>query len=449
MQLGARDGSSAPNGSSISRIGGSAASARATPTRCRWPPDSSSRPAASRTSAAGKADQRRAARPRARAMRAGSQPSSRGTTAMFSADGHVRKEPDLLEDVADPPAQLERIPLARVARPRPARRRASGTISRLIELEQRALAGAAAADEGDRLARGDVEVEPPRSTAPAAARDDVHAAQRKSAGAISRTDRRHPSRLVRSHNMRPEARPGTVRRLSSKAMLLLARRERRPRRAGRKCRPSAIFHAAAAVQLEAGDEHHVRRRRAAEGSPRRADTNGASRGRAEVGTARDPPNTYDEAAAESASCPVAPSKSLRDRRHAAWAGCTRRQPRRERAASRRTPACATTPGADVDARARVEQRQRRRPVAGLRVSQRVTAAGVEPAGPRHAAAKLEPRLCGDAGARHGRGLPMEQDDQRRGRAAANRRHFGDHFHLDRRRRAAARAPPRAGRRWPA
>ena len=34
-------GSSAPNGSSISRIGGSTASARATPTRWRWPPDSS------------------------------------------------------------------------------------------------------------------------------------------------------------------------------------------------------------------------------------------------------------------------------------------------------------------------------------------------------------------------------------------------------------------------
>ena len=35
-------GSSAPNGSSMSRIGGSTASARATPTRCRCPPDSSS-----------------------------------------------------------------------------------------------------------------------------------------------------------------------------------------------------------------------------------------------------------------------------------------------------------------------------------------------------------------------------------------------------------------------
>ena len=34
-------GSTAPNGSSIRRTGGSAASARATPTRCCWPPDSS------------------------------------------------------------------------------------------------------------------------------------------------------------------------------------------------------------------------------------------------------------------------------------------------------------------------------------------------------------------------------------------------------------------------
>ncbi len=34
-------GSTAPNGSSINRMGGSAASARATPTRCCWPPDSS------------------------------------------------------------------------------------------------------------------------------------------------------------------------------------------------------------------------------------------------------------------------------------------------------------------------------------------------------------------------------------------------------------------------
>lgn len=33
-------GSTAPNGSSISRTGGSAARARATPTRCCWPPES-------------------------------------------------------------------------------------------------------------------------------------------------------------------------------------------------------------------------------------------------------------------------------------------------------------------------------------------------------------------------------------------------------------------------
>ena len=34
-------GSKAPKGSSKSRMGGSAARARATPTRCRWPPESS------------------------------------------------------------------------------------------------------------------------------------------------------------------------------------------------------------------------------------------------------------------------------------------------------------------------------------------------------------------------------------------------------------------------
>ncbi len=36
-------GSKAPNGSSSKITGGSAARARATPTRCRWPPESSAR----------------------------------------------------------------------------------------------------------------------------------------------------------------------------------------------------------------------------------------------------------------------------------------------------------------------------------------------------------------------------------------------------------------------
>ena len=40
LQADPHDGSTAPNGSSISSTGGSAASARATPTRCCWPPES-------------------------------------------------------------------------------------------------------------------------------------------------------------------------------------------------------------------------------------------------------------------------------------------------------------------------------------------------------------------------------------------------------------------------
>ena len=109
-------GSSAPNGSSISRIGGSAASARATPTRCRCPPESSSGRRV-RELAGRQADQRRAARRRARRCAPSSQPSSRGTTAMLSRDGHVRKEADVLQHVADAPPQLERIPRRRAARP--------------------------------------------------------------------------------------------------------------------------------------------------------------------------------------------------------------------------------------------------------------------------------------------------------------------------------------------
>src|SRR5205823_8824020 len=76
-------GSRAPNGSSRSSSGGSAARARATPTRWRWPPESwcgwrgayvsGSRPTTASSS-----------RTRA-AMRAGSHPSSRGTSPTFRA----------------------------------------------------------------------------------------------------------------------------------------------------------------------------------------------------------------------------------------------------------------------------------------------------------------------------------------------------------------------------
>ena len=83
-------GSTAQNGSSMSITGGSAASARATPTRCCWPPESwrgsawrsaVSRPTRSSSSIA--------AVPRPSCL---SQPSSSGTVAMLSSDGAVREE---------------------------------------------------------------------------------------------------------------------------------------------------------------------------------------------------------------------------------------------------------------------------------------------------------------------------------------------------------------------
>ena len=134
VQLARVTGSSAPNGSSISRIGGSAASARATPTRCRWPPDSSVRPSRSRSRTAPSPMSSSSSRTRAADASASSQPSRRGTTAMFSATRHVRKEPDFLQHVADAPAQIERIPL-RVSRvPTTTNRPASGSSSRLTSL---------------------------------------------------------------------------------------------------------------------------------------------------------------------------------------------------------------------------------------------------------------------------------------------------------------------------
>ena len=149
-------GSSAPNGSSIRRIGGSTASARATPTRCRWPPDSSSgqrarepsrsRPISSSSSSTRVADAlgRPAFEPRHNADVAG--------------DGHVREQPDLLQHVADAAPQPDRFPLARVAAfdDAPRRRRAQQPVD---ELEERGLAGAAPADQRDDLARLDDEIE--------------------------------------------------------------------------------------------------------------------------------------------------------------------------------------------------------------------------------------------------------------------------------------------------
>ncbi len=106
-------GSSAPNGSSIRRIGGSTARALATPTRWRWPPDSSEgqRDAKTRGRQADQIEQ---------LVRAGA--SAIGRPALQTRhqadvlfDGHVRKQPDVLQHVADAAPQPNPVPLAGVA----------------------------------------------------------------------------------------------------------------------------------------------------------------------------------------------------------------------------------------------------------------------------------------------------------------------------------------------
>src|SRR5216683_1720462 len=76
-------GSSAPKGSSIRRIGGSAARARATPTRCRWPPESSRE--RRRANSRGSRPTSWSISSTRAAMRAGSHFSKVGTRATFSA----------------------------------------------------------------------------------------------------------------------------------------------------------------------------------------------------------------------------------------------------------------------------------------------------------------------------------------------------------------------------
>ena len=98
-------GSSAPNGSSISRISGSAASARATPTRCCWPPDSwcgyLPRIAPPDRAAAAPAARRPAHRDALR------RPSRAAAARSRCCPRHrpMRKQPDRLDDIADAPAQ--------------------------------------------------------------------------------------------------------------------------------------------------------------------------------------------------------------------------------------------------------------------------------------------------------------------------------------------------------
>ena len=73
-------------------------------------------------------------------------------------DRHVRKEPDVLQHVADVPPQRDRFPLACVA-PFHEDRALVGQQQPVDELQQRALAGAAAADQREHVAGVDAQAE--------------------------------------------------------------------------------------------------------------------------------------------------------------------------------------------------------------------------------------------------------------------------------------------------
>ena len=92
-------GSTAPKGSSISITGGSAASARATPTRWRWPPESS-RGIAPQELPRLEPDERQHLLDARRDPRL--RPAEQGRHRRdVLGDAHVREQPDLLDDVAD------------------------------------------------------------------------------------------------------------------------------------------------------------------------------------------------------------------------------------------------------------------------------------------------------------------------------------------------------------
>ncbi len=149
-------GSSAPKGSSISTSGGSAASARATPTRWRWPPESS-RGSRAENSPGGSptVSSKLVGAGAALLLRPAQQPRHRLDVL---AHRPVRKEAALLDDVADPAAQgrglrrahrlAEDAHLARV-----------GVEQAVRELQGGGLAAARGPDERDRLSRRDGERE--------------------------------------------------------------------------------------------------------------------------------------------------------------------------------------------------------------------------------------------------------------------------------------------------
>src|SRR3954464_6880595 len=163
-------GSSAPNGSSISTMRGFAASARAPPTRWRWPPESS---CGSRARYWARSGRPRLGRRRVGILRRG-EPHQveqfvhpRGNLGGRSArqlrrdadiagDGQMRKQPAALEHIADPPPQQDRsdAPYLLAFDVDRAGVRLDQSVG---EPQQRGLARTGAADDGQKLPLGDLE----------------------------------------------------------------------------------------------------------------------------------------------------------------------------------------------------------------------------------------------------------------------------------------------------
>ena len=116
-------GSSAPNGSSISSIAGSAASARASPTRCRCPPESW---CGNRRRKLLRLQPHRVSNSWLRRSRSSrGRPSASSTSAHIALHREVRKQPRLLDHVAHAAPQRDQVRLAHAPARAPAPRRRS------------------------------------------------------------------------------------------------------------------------------------------------------------------------------------------------------------------------------------------------------------------------------------------------------------------------------------
>ena len=123
-------GSSAPNGSSSKITGGSAASARATPTRWRWPAGKLARESRRETIGVESDQRQQRARPLLDSFCRPILQTRHDADIFFHRQ--MREQTDLLNHVTDAPAQPDRIPIHRPLCPRLAPRRRSGRCSRLI-----------------------------------------------------------------------------------------------------------------------------------------------------------------------------------------------------------------------------------------------------------------------------------------------------------------------------